>query len=127
MKQSNLVFKYKQVIDGELTSFQRDIIGECINNELVYEYDEEGKRILMRFLVEDENVLIRLHGDNYQAIIPMELNQKTEGKYIIQGKELIFGFYLKKIVIKRLAIYLEYDIFTKDSVISNNTWEIEVK
>lgn len=121
-------FTHEILIDGEKEVFVRDVNAEVLNaGEFVYEYEEDNHTVLMKFFFHDEGVLVKIYGDNYVSLIPLELNKKTCGKFNFQQHEMTFDFFLKKIEIKSLAIYLEYDIFTRDSVISNNTWRIEVK
>lgn len=128
MNKEEMKFTHIQVMDNEETKYVRDVLGEHLaNGEQIYEYYEDDKLYLLRILPYDEGILVRLIADGYQANIPLELNEMTEGKYVMMGKIMQFNFFLKKIDRKGLAIYLEYDIFHKGSVISNNTWRIEVK
>ena len=128
MKNEMMKFTHEINIDGDIDIIVRDVNASVLNTgEVVYEYQEDNHTVLMRFIFHEDGLLVRLIGNDYIAVIPLELNEKTSGKYVINGKELIFDFILHKITVKSLAIYLEYDIFTKDSVISNNTWRIEVK
>lgn len=128
MQKETMKFIHEITIDGDKDIIVREVNVEVLNTgEIIYEYLEEGHSVLMRFLLHEDGLLVRLLGNEYVAVIPLELNQKTSGKYVINGKELVFDFFLRKIEVKSLAIYLEYDIFSHGSVISNNTWRIEVK
>lgn len=128
MQKKKMKFTHEIVIDGEKEVTVRDVNVETLNTgEIVYDYIENNHNFLMKFSFHDEGLLVKIYGDDYVALIPLELNQKTSGKYIIRQQEVVFDFFLRQIEVKSLAIYLEYDIFTRGSVISNNTWRIEVK
>lgn len=99
----------------------------CISeNEMLFEYLQEGKRTSIRILYTENELLLRIFADEYHATIPLHLYQATQGNYYFGNRILTFDFILKKIECKGVAISFEYDIVSKESVISNNTWRIEV-
>lgn len=99
----------------------------CVSeSEILYEYLQEGKKTTIRMTHTQDRVLLRIFTSEYEAIIPLQLHQKTQGKYHFGKHILTFDFILQKIECKGVAISFEYDIVSKESVISNNTWQIEV-
>ncbi len=95
-------------------------------NEVLYEYLQEGKRTSIRILSLESELMIRVFNDEYHAQIPLRLHQTTQGNYYFGNQTLTFDFILRKIECKGVAISFEYDIVSKESVIFNNTWRIEV-
>lgn len=116
-----------QIIDGETT--QESHIMDTIINEphlLAYSYQMENKPVDLSLAFNENQLLIKIKTHDYHAVIPLEKNEKTIGHYYFGEKTIQLEFVLHKIVRKGVEIYMEYDIFSKQSVISNNTWKIEV-
>ncbi len=116
-----------QTIDGETT--QESYLMDTLINEpnlLVYSYQNKNKPVDLSIAFNEEQFLIKIKTHDYHALILLAINEKTQGHYYFGDKTMSLEFILRKIVRKGVEIYMEYDIFSKQSVISNNTWKIEV-
>ncbi len=125
MEKTKVYLFREQTIDED-TSNESQKLNAYFASDNLRVYENEENDLVFTLLVEGETILLKIIRDDYQAYIPLRIEQMTSGQYVFGDKTLQFEFILHKIVCKGLEIYMEYDIFSKQSVISNNTWKIEV-
>lgn len=117
----------EQRMDGETIIEEQEMLAFSLSeNEYIYEYEEKEGLFTIRLLFHECGVFVKIFSPHYRARIPFVLHQKEEGEYHIGGKTMHLDFLLKKIQRKGFAIDMEYDIFSRQSVISNNTWKVKV-
>ncbi len=127
MEKKSVRLTRKQIIDSDITTETQIMEAyELSDNLKVFEYELDQKKVTLSILMEDDSVMVKILHDDYRAIIPLQMKKMTDGSYVLNDKIFQFQFFLHKIVCKGVEIYMEYDIFSKQSVISNNTWKIEV-
>lgn len=117
----------EQKIDEELLIEEQEMDAYQIDeNEIIYEGKTKEGPFMMKFMFIEGGVFVKVHSSHYQAMIPFILHSKQEGSYQMGNHVMKLDFVLREFDRKGLAIYMKYDIFSKQSVISNNKWKVSV-
>lgn len=117
----------EQKMDEEVLLEEQELFAYRLDeNEIIFEGQTKEGPMMIKMMFIENGVFVKVHSPHYRATIPFILHSKQEGTYQMGNHEMKLDFVLREFDRKGFAIYMKYDIFSKQTVISNNKWKVSV-